>query len=379
MREDAYAAVLGGLTGATPLRLHNLLEERSARDALLAIESDSIGTEVAPVDVLVEWQREINGIDLTDVSARLDAIDVHVSTLHESTHPPQLINDVDPAPLLFCRGSLPDPSLVHVAVVGTRRASSIGREVARELGMGLAEAGVVVVSGLALGIDGEAHRGALLAGAAPPLAVVGSGVDVVYPKRHGDLWTEVANAGALISEAPLGGRPEPWRFPARNRLIAAFADLLVVVESRHSGGSLLTVEQALRRDLEVMAVPGSVRNKAADGTNQLLADGCAPARDVTDVLVALGLSEIAVATRRNETDVGAPESEVVSQGASPDHSAAVLGQGAVVLEAIDDGPTSLDEVVDRTGLGVIEVYAHVEELVASGLVVHDGSRVRRQY
>ena len=379
MREDAYAAVLGGLTGATPLRLHNLLEERSARDALLAIESDSIGTEVAPVDVLVEWQREINGIDLTAVSARLDAIDVHVSTLHESTHPPQLINDVDPAPLLFCRGSLPDPSLVHVAVVGTRRASSIGREVARELGMGLAEAGVVVVSGLALGIDGEAHRGALLAGAAPPLAVVGSGVDVVYPKRHGDLWTEVANAGALISEAPLGGRPEPWRFPARNRLIAAFADLLVVVESRHSGGSLLTVEQALRRDLEVMAVPGSVRNKAADGTNQLLADGCAPARDVTDVLVALGLSEIAVATRRNETDVGAPESEVVSQGASPDHSAAVLGQGAVVLEAIDDGPTSLDEVVDRTGLGVIEVYAHVEELVASGLVVHDGSRVRRQY
>ena len=379
MREDAYAAVLGGLTGATPLRLHNLLEERSARDALLAIESDSIGTEVAPVDVLVEWQREINGIDLTAVSARLDAIDVHVSTLHESTHPPQLINDVDPAPLLFCRGSLPDPSLVHVAVVGTRRASSIGREVARELGMGLAEAGVVVVSGLALGIDGEAHRGALLAGAAPPLAVVGSGVDVVYPKRHGDLWTEVGNAGALISEAPLGGRPEPWRFPARNRLIAAFADLLVVVESRHSGGSLLTVEQALRRDLEVMAVPGSVRNKAADGTNQLLADGCAPARDVTDVLVALGLSEIAVATRRSETDVGAPESEVISQGASPDHSAAVLGQGAVVLEAIDDGPTSLDEVVDRTGLGVIDVYAHVEELVASGLVVHDGSRVRRQY
>ena len=379
MREDAYAAVLGGLAGATPLRLHNLLEGRSAREALLAIESNSIGSEVAPVDVLVEWQREINGIDLTAVSARLDAIDVHVSTLHDPAHPPQLKNDVDPAPLLFCRGSLPDPSLVHVAVIGTRRASSIGREVARALGMGLAEAGVVVVSGLALGIDGEAHRGALLAGAAPPLAVVGSGVDVVYPKRNGDLWSEVANAGALISEAPLGGRPEPWRFPARNRLIAAFADLLVVVESRHSGGSLLTVEQALRRDLEVMAVPGSVRNKAADGTNQLLADGCAPARDVTDVLVALGLSEIAVATRRNETAVGAPESEVISQGASPDHSAAVLGQGAVVLEAIDDGPTSLDEVVDRTGLGVIEVYAHVEELVASGLVVHDGSRVRRQY
>ncbi|MCY3850496.1 MAG: DNA-protecting protein DprA [Acidimicrobiaceae bacterium] len=386
MREDACAAVLSGLTGATPLRLHNLLQERSAREALRAIESASIGTEVAPTDVLAEWQREINRVDMTAESARLDELDAHVSTLHDPVHPPQLISDIDPAPLLFRRGTLPDPSLVHVAVVGTRRASSIGREVARELGLGLAEAGFVVVSGLALGIDGEAHRGALLADAVPPLAVVGSGVDVVYPKRHRDLWEEVATVGALVSEAPLGGRPEPWRFPARNRLIAAFSDLLVVVESRHSGGSLLTVEQALRRDLQVMAVPGSVRNRAADGTNQLLVDGCAPARDVTDVLVALGLSEVAVATRRNEPEVGVPEPEAVGTGASPMHSAAgigdsaaVVGRTAVVLDAVDDGPTSLDEVVDRSGLGVIEVYAHVEELVAAGLVVHDGSRVRRQY
>lgn len=385
MREDAYAAALGGLSGATALRLHNLLHSRSAREAFQAIESGSIGTEVAPPDVLAEWRREISRIDLTSVSTRLDELDTHVSTLHEPTHPPQLVNDIDPAPLLFCRGKLPDPSLIHVAVVGTRRASAIGREVARELGLGLARAGVVVVSGLALGIDGEAHRGALLADAVPPLAVVGSGIDVVYPLRHSDLWEEVASVGALVSEAPLGARPEPWRFPARNRLITAFSDLLVVVESRDSGGSLLTVDQALRRDLEVMAVPGSVRNKAAGGTNQLLVDGCAPARDVTDVLVALGLSEIAAATRRSESDVDASESmvdPVVSPGhsaAGVGHRAAVVGSAAVVLEAIDDGPTSVDELVDRSGLGVIEVYGLVEELVALGLVVHDGSRVRRQY
>lgn len=392
MREDAYAAALGGLSGATPLRLHKLLHSRSAREALRAIESASIGTEVAPPDVLAEWQREISRFDLPSVSARLDELDAHVSTLHEPIHPLQLTNDIDPAPLLFCRGRLPDPSLVHVGVIGTRRASSIGREVARELGLGLAEAGVVVVSGLALGIDGEAHRGALLADAVPPLAVVGSGIDVVYPKRHSELWEEVASVGALVSEAPLGARPEPWRFPARNRLIAALSDLLVVVESRHSGGSLLTVEQALRRDIEVMAVPGSVRNKAAGGTNQLLVDGSAPARDVTDVLVALGLSEIAVAARRNEPEVGAPES-TAGPLASPEnspagaehsaagikHSTTVVGRAAKVLDAIDDGPTSVDEVLDRSGLGVMEVYGLVEELVAMGLVVHDGSRVRRQH
>ena len=378
MRDDAYAAALGSLTGATPLRLHMLLQERSPSEAFLAIESSSLDAEVAPAEVLAEWQREISRVDLGSVSERLGEVDAHVSTWHEAAHPPQLVHDIDPAPLLFCRGSLPDPTLTHVAVIGTRRASSIGREVARELGAGLAKAGVVVVSGLALGIDGEAHRGALLGGRTPPLAVVGSGVDVVYPKRHRDLWGEVAEAGALVSEAPLGGKPEPWRFPARNRLIAAFADLLVVVESRHSGGSLLTVEQALRRDIEVMAVPGSVRNKAADGTNQLLVDGCAPVRDVTDVLVALGLSEIAAATRRSES-LAVAEPGVAGRGGVADHSDAVKGQGAMVLEAIDDGPTSLDEVVHRTGLGVIDVYASVEELVTAGLVVHDGSRVRRQY
>ena len=161
----------------------------------------------------------------------------------------------------------------------------------------------------------------------------------------------------------------------------------------------MTVEQALRRDVQVMAVPGSVRNKAACGTNQLLVDGCAPVRDVTDVLVALGLSEIAAATRRNEPEVKAPElpvGPVDSPGYSAvgighsavgigysavgiGHSASVSGRAAVVLEAIDDGPTSVNEGVDRSGLGVVEVYGLVEELVAMGLVVHDGSRVRRQY
>lgn len=379
MREDTQAAALGSLGGATPLRLHNLLEQRSVGEAFEAVESGALGSAVAPVEVLAAWQQELEGIDLTALSDGLDAAGARVSTLRDPTHPVQLVNDIDPAPVIFCCGTLPDPSLAHVAVIGTRRASSIGREVAREIGMGLAEAGIVVVSGLALGVDGEAHRGALLAGGAAPLAVVGSGVDVVYPKRHRDLWAGVVAAGAVLSEAPLGGRPEPWRFPARNRLIAALSDLVVVVESRASGGSLLTVEQAIRRDVEVMSVPGSVRNKAAEGTNQLLVDGCAPARDVVDVLVALGLSQTALATRRDSADDGVAESAAADRSGSPVRSGAVDAKGAVVLDAIDDGPTSMDEVVDRSGLGVLEVYARVEELVAAGLVVHDGSRIRRQY
>lgn len=377
MREDAQAAALGSLAGATPRRLHSLLEQCSVGEAFEAIVSDRIGVEVAPTEVLAEWRSELKAIDLGALSNGLDAAGARVSTLKDPTHPVQLLKDVDPAPLLFSCGSVPDPSLAHVAVIGTRRASSIGREVAREIGMGLAEAGVVVVSGLALGIDGEAHRGALLADGAPPLAVVGSGVDVVYPKRNRDLWAGVVAKGAVVSEAPLAAKPEPWRFPARNRLIAAFSDLVVVIESRASGGSLLTVEQALRRDVEVMAVPGSVRNSAAEGTNQLLVDGCAPARDVVDVLVALGLSQAERVNCRGCADADLGGSEPAEPGGTP--GAGVHAKGAAVLDAIDDGPTSMDQVIDRSGLSVLEVYTHVEELVASGLVVHDGSRVRRHY
>src|SRR5205085_5885336 len=127
--------------------------------------------------------------------------------------------------VLFHRG---DPGVVEgrrVGIVGTRRCTRYGRELAYELGRDLAASGVRIVSGLAAGVDGAAHNGALAAGGAPPIAVVGSGVDVVYPKRHSQLWADVAAAGLLVSEAPLGAAPEPWRFPVRNRVIAALSEV----------------------------------------------------------------------------------------------------------------------------------------------------------
>ena len=153
----------------------------------------------------------------------------------------------------------------------------------------LADAGVAVVSGLALGVDGAAQAGALDRGGAPVIGVVGSGLDVVYPRQHSALWRSIADAGLLVGEAPPGASPERWRFPARNRIIAAIADAVVVIESHARGGSLSTVDAALARDRTILAVPGSIRSPASDGTNDLLAQGAAPARDAGDVLVALGL------------------------------------------------------------------------------------------
>ena len=224
-------------------------------------------------------------------------------------------------------------SATRVAIVGTRRCTGAGAGFARELGRELTEAGVAVVSGLALGIDGASHRGVLDAGGRP-IGVVGSGLDVVYPSRHRDLWQRVADDGVLLSEAPLGARPAAWRFPARNRIIAGLADLVVVVESHAAGGSMHTVREAADRDIEVMAVPGSVRCPSAAGTNQLLADGCAPVRDVTDVLVALGLSRRLPSRRRRP------------QGRRP------IRRGKQVLAAFDWEPATLEHLAVRSGLAL---------------------------
>jgi DNA processing protein len=250
--------------------------------------------------------------------------------------------------VLFARGSLDALSAPRVAIVGTRRCTGAGAGFARELGRELTAVGVSVVSGLALGIDGAAHRGVLDAGGAP-VGVVGCGLDVVYPARHRDLWARVADEGLLLSESPLGVRPAGWRFPARNRIIAALAELVVVVESHAAGGSMHTVREAADRGIEVMVVPGSVRSPAAAGTNQLLSEGCAPVRDAADVMVALGLS-------------------AVTRGARADTRARPDETGQAVLAAFDWEPATLEHLAVRTGLGLPTLAAALEALVTQGWV-----------
>src|SRR5947208_8419119 len=217
---------------------------------------------------------------------------VAVYVLGNDAYPIVLAEDHEAPAVLFSVGELAAADGPRGAIIGSGRCTRYGRDVAFDLGRDLARAGVRVVSGLALGIDGAAHLGALAAGdgAAPPVAVVGSGLDVVYPRAHARLWAHVAEAGVVLSEAPLGARPEAWRFPARNRILAALADVVVVVESHASGGSMHTVRAAEERGKLIMAVPGSVRNPASAGTNKLLSEGLPPARDTDDVLAAVALA-----------------------------------------------------------------------------------------
>ena len=202
--------------------------------------------------------------------------------------PPDLA-EAGAQPQLRAKGRWPPPQGPRVAIVGTRRPTPYGEAVAEELAQNLARAGVVIISGLALGIDAAAHRGALNGGGVT-VAVMGTGVDIVYPAAHGVLAEAIlAGGGALVSQFPDGTTPRRHNFPARNHTMAALSDLVVVVEAAEGSGALITAEAALDLHKEVMAVPGSVFSPMSVGTHGLLRDGAGLVQNARDVMAALNL------------------------------------------------------------------------------------------
>jgi DNA processing protein len=272
---------------------------------------------------------------------------------------------LDPAvSVLFAVGEPAVLALPCIAIVGTRRATSLGRELARSLGRDLAELGVVVASGLALGVDAAAHIGALQGGGAPPLAVVGTGVDVPYPRTNAALWGAVVDCGLLLSEHPPGTTAEPHHFPQRNRVLAAVASAVVVVESHRVGGALITASLAADIGRPVSAVPGSVRNPAAEGTNQLLRDGASVVLDALDALVVAG-----VAPQRRARG---PRGRAIQR--APGEPLTAPEQ--LVLDVLGEGAT-VDELVGRSGAALGAVVGALDQLDERGLVEPDGPRWRR--
>jgi DNA processing protein len=287
-------------------------------------------------------------LDPGTILARHTALGMTLLVPGDPDWPPAF--DEDPEPPVFLLASAPLPAGPAVAIVGTRRCTGYGRSVAARLGAELAEAGVVVVSGLAAGIDAAAQRAAYDTGGAPVVGVIGSGPDVVYPRRNQRLWHDLASRGVLVGETPAGGQPLKWRFPARNRIIAALADVVVVVESRATGGSMHTVDAAQERDRPVMAVPGPITSPASAGTNRLLAEGCGPVCDTDDVLVALGLAA----------------------GERPKCGLRLEPADTHLLDALGWEPSTVDEVVQRSGLGLAEVSRRLAELSVRGVVRDSG-------
>jgi DNA processing protein len=273
----------------------------------------------------------------------------------ERGYPPLLTRIPDPPPSLWLRGDA-DPGVLAepaVAIVGARACSGYGRSVARMLAGGVAEAGAVVISGLARGIDGEAHRGAL-AVAGKTVAVLGCGVDRDYPAAHAELARAIAAAGGLVvSEYEPGVEPAPWRFPARNRIIAGLASATVVVEARERSGALITADFALEDGREVLAVPGEITNALSAGANGLLRQGATPVTAVRDVLDALGL-----------------EPRPLVEAALDDPAA------TAVLDALGAGAGTADELARATGLAAGDLATALTMLELAGRITLEEGVVR---
>lgn len=263
--------------------------------------------------------------------------------LGDPGYPALLARIYDPPRRLYLRGLrrglLDGPA---VGVVGARACSPYGAQVARELGRELAAAGAVVVSGLARGVDAEAHRGALEAGGAT-VAVLGCGIDRDYPRSHAELARRVAEVGLIVSEYPPGTEPAPWRFPARNRIVAGLSLATVVVEARERSGALITADFALEEGREVLAVPGEITSRLSAGTNALLATGATPVLGVETVLAAIGLEPRQPA------------------------AAGVDGAAGTLLEHLREAPATVDELVVRSGLPAEQVAGALAELELEGL------------
>lgn len=363
--EAAWWVAVTTLPEVGPKRLHALRTRWSGREAWDQILSGTAGLDpgvaqaIGPraAAIAAGWRAAAQAASVSQIWQSHVAAGIGAALLEDPDFPEPFAVDIEPPDVLFSQGDLACLDGPRVAVVGTRKASRYGREVAHQLGFDLARAGVRVVSGLALGIDGAAHRGALAARqsglAAPPVGVVAGGLDVVYPPDHAGLYRDVAEQGVLLSEAPLGQRPQKWRFPARNRLIAALADALVVVESPLKGGSLLSAEEATSRGRTLFAVPGSVRSPCSAGTHQLLFEGANLCRDADDVLLELGIQP---GGRR-----GPPGTRLAPPPADQ-----------AVLDAVGWTPATLEQIAVRAGLPLVNLAAAVSRLEAAGRLVCDG-------
>ena len=334
--------------GIGPARLRALLDAFGTIDAAWLAPEDAlreVGLDRRSIASLIEARRQL---DLTAELVRVQRAGVNLLTWDDPAYPQALLTINDPPPVLYVRGELRFEDAWAVAMVGTRTASVYGREVARVLAADLVSAGVTIVSGMARGIDAQAHRAALDAGGRT-VAVLGSGVDVIYPWEHRKLAEEIASRGALVSEYALGTKPEASNFPPRNRIISGLSRGVIVVEAGERSGALITADFAAEQGREVFAVPGGIFQRNSRGPNRLIRDGAHPLLSASDVLEALDLTDV---TEHVAAQMLFPTDETE----------------ALLLERLSEEPTHVDEVGLASGLPIATVSSTLALMELKGLV-----------
>ncbi|MFB0545980.1 MAG: DNA-processing protein DprA, partial [Anaerolineae bacterium] len=310
-----------------------------------ARELKEAGLDRRSIDNLQKMRKKLS---LDDEMEKLERAGAYAITWEDDAYPPLLRHIQSPPPLLYIKGRIRPEDEWAVAVVGTRRATVYGKEVTRQLVGGLARNKITVVSGLARGIDGQAHRGALEA-RGRTIAVLGHGIDIVYPAAHRELAAAIVENGALITDYPLGTQPEGRNFPPRNRIISGISLGVLVVECGERSGALITADYAAEQGRDVFAVPGNIFNRGSKGVNRLIQEGAKPVLCIEDILEELNLTMV---SQQAEVRAIVPENETES----------------TLLQYISTEPIHLDEVVRTSGLPTALVSSTLAMMELKGMV-----------
>lgn len=348
MSDLRYWVGFNRVRGIGPLRLRALLDAYGSIERAWHASSEqlkSAGLDSRSVKNLLKARSRL---DLDRELKRAEAAGAQILTWESPDYPRLLLETSAPPPVLYVRGELRGDDAWAVAVVGTRRASTYGREVTRRLAGDLARNGITIVSGLARGIDGVAHRAALEAGGRT-VAVFGCGIDQIYPPEHRKLADQIAAHGALVSDYPVGTPPEGRNFPPRNRIISGLSLGVLVTNAGKSSGALITADFGAEQGRDVFAVPGSILTQGSIGTNRLIQDGAKLVSRAEDVLEELNLTMVAEQTEARQV---LPEDETE----------------AALLEQLSAEPTHVDELQQQSGLPISQVTSTLAMMELKGMV-----------
>jgi DNA processing protein len=317
------------------------------------LEEVGADSDITPRLVRILTDRNLSSKAKIQVKEQLDRLDkLRISLIchGDALYPQQLYALADAPVFLFYKGDLSCLQQPAVALVGSRAATAYGREVSYKLATGLARRGVVLVSGVALGIDAKAHQGALSAGGLTA-GVLGCGLDVIYPRGNKDLYPQIAENGILLSEYPCGTRPDGFRFPARNRIISGLVQGVVIVEATLKSGSLITARLALDQGREVFAVPGRIDSAKSAGTHRLIQQGAHLVQCVDDITEELGILN-----------------EIQAKPSAGVREKAAGAEEQNILDCLDVYPIDIDSILRITEIETGVVLNHLLQLELKGLV-----------
>jgi len=347
IEERIYWVLLSQVSQIGPARFGRLIDHFGCAQAAWTaslLELAAAGLDRRSIESLATQRTKL---DPEAEARKLERASIRPLILDDDTYPTALREITDPPPVLYVRGTITPADDWAIAVVGTRRASQYGRHVTDRIVAEIAQAGVTVVSGLALGIDTSAHRAALAAGGRT-IGVLGSGLDRLYPPSNRSLADQIAESGAVISEYPLGVPPDAQHFPRRNRIVSGLSRGVLVVEADHKSGAMITATQAAEQGRDVFAVPGSILSPLSVGPHQLLREGAKLVADASDILEELHLTAVVEQQATREAIPADPTEATIMRLLSPE-------------------PTHVDDLTRAAGLPSATVTSTLTILELKGL------------